>query len=214
MTGVVGADPPAGTARVPDRARPALDRPLDAFDRALEARFERWRGRPGATLAAVAVSNLADYGLAWSVVAAAKGRRAGPARRRALQRLAVSGTLSWIVNAATKRAVGRARPENPRSPAAGGAPLPVRRPTSSSFPSGHTLASFCTAVVLADGSKEMVAYLAFASAVAASRVQVRAHHPSDVAGGALIGIATGVLGRSLLRAVGGNAAGRSDVGQA
>ena len=69
----------------------------------------------------------------------------------------------------------------------------VRTPTSSSFPSGHTLAAFATAVVLPDSNPEMAAYVGFAGAVAASRVHLRAHHPSDVLGGAAIGAALGLL---------------------
>jgi undecaprenyl-diphosphatase len=77
----------------------------------------------------------------------------------------------------------------------------VRPPTSSSFPSGHTLAAFCTAVVLSDSPAESAVYLGFAGAVGASRVYLRAHHASDVLGGAVIGVGIGLLGRKLIRAV-------------
>ena len=77
----------------------------------------------------------------------------------------------------------------------------MRTPTSSSFPSGHTLAAFCTAFVLAESAAETAAYVGFAGAVAASRVHLRAHHPSDVVGGAAIGSLLGLALRPLLNRV-------------
>ena len=68
----------------------------------------------------------------------------------------------------------------------------MRTPTSSSFPSGHTLAAFCTAFVLADSDAGTAANVGFATAVAASRVHLRAHHPTDVIGGAVIGSVLGL----------------------
>jgi membrane-associated phospholipid phosphatase len=54
-------------------------------------------------------------------------------------------------------------------------------------------------VVLTEGAAETAAALSFAAAVAVSRVHVGAHHASDVVGGALIGTATGLVVRRLLR---------------
>jgi len=160
---------------------------VNAFDDAADALFEPLRAIPAANTAAAVISNLADYGVAWSVLAAVKGRRRGPARRRSLRSLALAGTVSFAVNAAVKQSVKRDRPEGALLVGA------VRAPTSSSFPSGHTLAAFCTAVTLADSPAERSAYLAFATAVAASRVHLRAHHATDVVGGAAIGVALGLV---------------------
>lgn len=173
------------------------DRPrggvVAAFDAAVESAFDRLRGHPALDTAAAVVSNLADYGFAWSLVAAVKGRRSGLSRRRAVRSLALAGTASYGANAAIKALVGRVRP-------AGAADHEgVRTPTSSSFPSGHTLAAFCTAVVLADSPAERAGYGAFAGAVAFSRLQLRAHHPSDVVGGAVVGTVLGVAVRRLVR---------------
>jgi undecaprenyl-diphosphatase len=111
--------------------------------------------------------------------------------------LAVAGFSSLAVNAGIKAVVRRQRPTPPAGEA-DDVGLPVRTPSSSSFPSGHTLAAFCTAVVLAESPAEMAVYLGFAGAVATSRVHLRAHHASDVVGGAVIGTTLGLVGRRLL----------------
>jgi len=68
--------------------------------------------------------------------------------------------------------------------------------TQYSFPSGHTSTTFATATVLQRhlGWKAGVPAYAFATYVAASRVQAKRHFLSDVAMGATIGI---VAGRSV-----------------
>ena len=181
------------------RARPPAVRKrtgvVATFDAAVDSAFDHLRGRAPFDTSAAVLSNLADYGFVWSVIAGVKGRRRGAARRRAVRALSLSGAASFGTNAAIKFVVDRGRP-------AGAAEQNgVRTPTSSSFPSGHTLAAFCTAVVLADTPAELAAYLAFAGAVAASRVHLRAHHPSDVAGGAVIGSVVGVAVRRLARSI-------------
>jgi undecaprenyl-diphosphatase len=158
---------------------------MTRIDDAINAAFDPLRGRPRADRAAVAVSNLADYGMVWVALAVVKGRRRGPRRRRALISLGMAGVSSFVVNRAAKSVVQRQRPEAHLD-------VLVRTPTSNSFPSGHTLAAFCTAFVLSESTIETVAYVGFASAVAASRVHLRAHHPSDVLGGAAIGSVLGL----------------------
>jgi undecaprenyl-diphosphatase len=167
---------------------------LYGLDQAIDAAFEPLRGRPGVDRAAAVVSNLADYGLIWVALALLKARRRGPGRRRAVVALAAAGFSSLFVNRAVKAAVSRERPEDHLLVA-------VRPPTSSSFPSGHTLAAFCTAIVLAESDAQTAAQVGFASAVAASRVHLRAHHPTDVLGGAVIGSVLGLALRPVVNAV-------------
>ncbi len=189
-----GASEPATPDTLWDRATP-LGRALGALDDAGDRWSDRLRGRRWADVGAVALSNLSDYGVVWVMVAAWKARHPAPSRRRAVVALAVAGTASYGVNRAVKHLARRSRPDG------GGArhdELLVRPPASTSFPSGHTLAAFCTAVVLPDTSRARGAALVLASAVAASRVHLRAHHASDVLGGALIGAALGTLVRPIV----------------
>ena len=167
---------------------------MTAIDEAVDAAFEPLRGNPHVDRAAALLSNLADYGLIWVVLAALKARRRGPNRRRAVVALAAAGFSSMIVNRVVKQAVARERPDDHLGAA-------VRTPTSSSFPSGHTLAAFCTAFVLADSDAQTAANVGFAAAVAASRVHLRAHHPTDVIGGAAIGSVLGLGLRPLVNLV-------------
>ena len=164
---------------------------MTSFDAAIDAAFEPFRGKPRVDRAAALVSNLADYGLIWVVLALFKARRHGPNRRRAIASLGLAGLSSYAINRATKSVVDRQRPEEHLEAS-------VRTPSSSSFPSGHTLAAFTTAFTLSETSTETVAYVGFAAAVAASRVHLRAHHPSDVVGGAVIGSVLGLTLRPLL----------------
>jgi membrane-associated phospholipid phosphatase len=164
------------------------------IDEAVDAAFEPLRGRPGIDRGAAIISNLADYGLIWVVLAGLKGRRRGADRRRAVVALATAGFSSLIVSRVVKQAVERQRPDDHLT--AG-----VRTPSSSSFPSGHTLAAFCTAFILGDSDAQTAAQVGFATAVAASRVHLRAHHPTDVLGGAAIGSVLGLGLRPLVDAV-------------
>jgi undecaprenyl-diphosphatase len=157
---------------------------VSTIDEAVDAAFEPLRGRPEFDRVAVVVSNLADYGFIWVLLAALKARRRGPDRRRAIVALAAAGFSSLLVSRVVKAAVERQRPDDHLK--AG-----VRTP-SSSFPSGHTLAAFCTAFVLGDSEAGTAANVGFAAAVAASRVHLRAHHPTDVIGGAVIGSVLGL----------------------
>jgi undecaprenyl-diphosphatase len=167
---------------------------MTAIDNAVNAAFEPLRGDPRVDRAAALLSNLADYGLIWVVLAAIKARRRGPDRRRAVVALATAGFSSMIVNRVVKEAVARERPVDHLEVA-------VRPPSSSSFPSGHTLAAFCTAFVLADSDAQTAANVGLAAAVAASRVHLRAHHPTDVIGGAAIGSVLGLGLRPLVNLV-------------
>ena len=163
-----------------------------SVDDRVDRMFEPLRGQPVFDTAAKVITGLGDHGWLWTGIAVLRGRRSGPARRQAVRALGVAGVSSSLVNAGIKQVVGRARPDTTdlRISSAG---VPVRAPTSSSFPSGHTLAAFCSAAVLSrPGHRGANACLyAAAGLISVSRIHLRAHHASDVAGGIVIGTALG-----------------------
>ena len=74
-----------------------------------------------------------------------------------------------------------------------GLPALVATPTKLSFPSAHSSTSFAAA--RAYGRCAGRPLYATAAAMAASRVYLGVHYPSDVAAGALLGLAMGSAAR-------------------
>jgi undecaprenyl-diphosphatase len=68
---------------------------------------------------------------------------------------------------------------------------------TSSFPSGHATAGFSAAMMLSEDDALAPLYFALATVVATSRIHVKIHHASDVAGGIALGLLLGMLGRRL-----------------
>ncbi len=168
---------------------PALARRITAFDRLADGAFERIRGRRSIDRLFYSVSALADFSLLWHVVGAA---RALSTRHEAESlRLALAlGVESGLVNVGIKSLFRRNRPlreEHERHH--------LRRPRSSSFPSGHATSGFMAATLLADGRSpaRRITWHLLAALVAASRVHVNIHHASDVIGGAAVGMGLGRL---------------------
>ena len=100
-----------------------------------------------------------------------------------------------MVNLTIKPLVGRLRPfaVDPSIQ------LLVPPPGEASFPSGHTACSFAAAAAIwcSGYRKSGAAAFALAAVIAFSRLYLYVHWPSDVAGGALIGLALGWLGAGL-----------------
>lgn len=146
----------------------------------------------------VAVTHVATRGGAWllaGILLTARGRNG--ARRAGAALLTGLVVHAALVEGLVKRLVARERPFS-----AMGLELrdPVVNPDSYSFPSGHSCASFLGAWLLgARYPRWRWALLAIAVLVAASRVQLGAHYPTDVAVGAVFGLA---LGATLQRAFG------------
>ncbi len=77
------------------------------------------------------------------------------------------------------------------------------RPTSGSFPSGHAANAFAAAVVLSRfATAPALAWWVLAGTIAYSRLYLGVHYPSDVAAGALVGIACAVTTLAVVRRVG------------
>jgi len=99
---------------------------------------------------------------------------------------ALIGAESLIVNQGLKRVFRRVRPTEMGDPR-----FPVRKPSTSSFPSGHASAAFFAASLLTHwgGARTAPLWFGAAGVVATSRAYVRIHHPSDIVGGAAVGLA-------------------------
>lgn len=81
--------------------------------------------------------------------------------------------------------------------------LPVSRPSSFSFPSGHTGSSFAAAVSLFLCNKKLgSAALTLATVIALSRLYLFVHFPTDVLVGAILGTIFAVVCVILLRKAG------------
>lgn len=175
-------------------SRSGVDRIVKSFDDAAERPFAALRGRPAADRVFYTASALGDFGLIWVVYALLRALRGGARNERAAARAIVAtGIESVLVNVALKSLFRRRRP-----PSEIEHPLPLRQPLSSSFPSGHATAAFCGATLLSDGDPLAPLYFATAGVVAASRIYVKIHHASDVAGGVAVGLGLGAFGRWLV----------------
>jgi len=106
--------------------------------------------------------------------------------------IAVPGLLISVI----KRLIGRARPFVDIQPDPFHYSWGVWRADYASFPSGHATAAFAAAVAISLVCPRLRALMwIYALLIAASRVVVAAHHPSDVIAGAI----AGSLGALLVR---------------
>ena len=165
---------------------------LRAFDDGVDAAVDRVRGTKHLDRAFYAASELGDFSLVWHLVGAARGLTSDSRADEAIRLSVVLAGESLLVNGVIKSFFRRGRPEwtavTPR-------PHRLRRPRSSSFPSGHASAAFTAATLLAEDDPLWPLYYAAAAFVASSRTYVKIHHASDVLAGAATGIILGRIAR-------------------
>ena len=129
-----------------------------------------------------------EHGLLWQAVClagAAVDRQRRPLYLRAMRTV----LLAYLANIGLKYVVRRRRPELE------GLPALSSTVTSLSFPSAHATTSFAAAWALTAGDDGLprVPVYAVAKAMAASRVYVGVHYPTDIAAGAAFGTALAAL---------------------
>ena len=154
------------------------------FDAAVERRFERLHSPPVDTVA-YRLSSAADHSLLWHICGATRALGNGGDVNWATRFSLALGAESALTNGAVKSLFRRIRPADYTAIEFHHG---LRRPITSSFPSGHATAAFCAATLLGGGAGWYTA----ATLVAATRIYVRLHHASDVLAGAAFGVGLGL----------------------
>jgi undecaprenyl-diphosphatase len=162
-----------------------LDARLRSFDHRADDALERLRGRRPFDLLFTAASHAADFSILWQVIGLGYGLLIDREWTAALLFSALIGLESLVVNQGIKRIFRRVRPTE-----RGDARFVVRKPRSSSFPSGHASSAFFAGTLLTVwvGAWSLPLWLVLAVVVALSRAYVRIHHASDVVAGAVTGV--------------------------
>jgi undecaprenyl-diphosphatase len=168
--------------------------PIERFDMVVDELFDVLRGRPFVDRLMYSVTEVADFSVLWHLLGVSQGLVRADGFERAARTSAALGLESLLVNVGIKSLVRRKRPvphfERPHR---------LRVPLSSSFPSGHASSAFLAAALLSEGSRAKPAYYALATLVATSRIHVRIHHASDVAGGIILGAGLGAIAKRAWR---------------
>lgn len=168
---------------------------VDAFDERVDELLELLRGNPITDRVFAGATHVGDFSLIWHGIGIVRGIAKGRPDQVIVLALML-GAESLIVNQGVKRLFRRERPTQ-----TGDDRLRVRRPTTSSFPSGHATSAAFAAMVLSgwDGPKVGMIWWKIAAIVGISRAYVRIHHGSDVVAGALVGTILGLAGRRIAR---------------
>lgn len=174
------------------------------FDARCDELLERLRGNPVADRVFTTASHVGDFSLIWHAINIVRGIRRG--RPDQIVVLAVSlGVESLVVNQGVKRLFRRSRPTS-----AGDDRLPVRAPSTSSFPSGHASSATYAATLLSRWDATTAVgrsgwgsiWWSVAAIVGISRAYVRIHHASDVVGGVVVGRLLGLAAWRVIRRAG------------
>ena len=130
------------------------------FDDRVDCAFDALRGHKTADRLFYAASELGDFSLIWHLFGVARGLTSDRKANEAIRLSAVLAAESVLVNGVVKSFFRRRRPEwvseTPR-------PHKLRRPRSSSFPSGHASAAFTAATLLAEDDPLWPLYYAAAA---------------------------------------------------
>ena len=159
------------------------------FDTWGDDKLERLRGNVVADPVFQLASHVGDFSAIWHVIVIGRAVVDPSKWRQSVVMSALIGAESLIVNQGVKRLFRRTRPTETGDPR-----YTVRRPLTSSFPSGHASAAFFSAAILTTATGWSLAPIWYSTAivVALSRAYVRIHHLSDVVGGIALGAALGM----------------------
>lgn len=176
------------------RPRRSRNPTLAALGRADQGllRFLRTRGHAEPVETAMRALGMAgEYGAIWAVIGSI-GASIDERRRGQWLAAGTVGPMSIGVNFLVKLAVGRQRPLIDDHPAL------AKAPTKLSFPSAHATSSVAAATALGRVEPRARPYLfGLAGAICVGRPYLGMHYPSDVLGGAALGLCLGMLVRGL-----------------
>jgi decaprenylphosphoryl-5-phosphoribose phosphatase len=147
----------------------------------------RSAARPPASDVVGRFSSLGEHAALW-LAAGTLGALVDRPRRARWKRGVLLVAATYALNTAIKALVRRPRP------VVEGLPALVATPTKLSFPSAHSSTSFAAARAYGRLVPAAPLYVT-AAAMAASRVYLGVHYPTDVAAGALLGFAMGSAAR-------------------
>lgn len=175
------------------RDRPTLhwvNSAIDRLDDQLDELWETLRGIPALDRVFYAASEAGDFSVLWHTLGVVQAIIEDDPKV-AIAISAALGAESALINGPVKSLFKRSRPvhDGPR-------PHKLRQPKTSSFPSGHASAAMVAAAMLSRRGGGPLWYL-LGGIVALSRIHVRIHHGSDVAGGLVAGVALGAAARRL-----------------
>ena len=81
-------------------------------------------------------------------------------------------------------------------------PLKIKAPNGYSFPSGHTLSSFISAIIILLNHKKLgIASLCVAFIIAISRVYFAVHYPTDIIGWIILGVIIAIITHNAFRLI-------------
>jgi len=166
---------------------------IDRLDDRLDEAWETLRGIPALNRIFYTASEAADFSVLWHTLGVVQAIVEDDPKI-ALALSAALGVESALINGPVKSLFKRSRPVH-----VGERPLNLRQPKTTSFPSGHASAAMVAAAMLSRRSGGPLWYV-LAGIVALSRIHVRIHHGSDVAGRLIAGVALGAAVRRLAAA--------------
>jgi membrane-associated phospholipid phosphatase len=163
--------------------------------RRLDARGFGYANRHRSPALDALLSGITELGSIYASAGAAAALALAGRRRPAARALVAAGGM-WLLGQVLKKVVFRPRPYDAR-PEIEGLRLLIDRPRGSSWPSSHPAVLVAFSATAADLLElrrgAWIGIGALAGAVAASRVGLGVHYPSDVVGGLLLGRAVSLL---------------------
>ena len=159
------------------------------IDDAVDSAWDTIRAIPGADKVFYGASEAANFSKIWHGLSLAQAVVLRDPKR-AIATSAALGIEAALVNGPIKSLFERERPQ------VDDRPMKLRKPKTSSFPSGHASAAVVAASFITPGMGRFATFSvrAIAAVVSTSRIHVRIHHATDVAAGAATGW---VLARAL-----------------